>query len=284
MSTRTGVRSGTIAAIILTKNEEADLPDCLASLETLDAEIHIIDSGSSDRTLAIAEKHGAQILKHEFLNYSSQFNWALDTIVTSAEWILRIDADERISDQLSNALMTVLHTADADVTGVMVARRTQFLGVDIRWGDSYPVWLLRIFRRGCGRCEDAWMDEHITLGHGNTCTVAGDLVHVIPKTIAAWTRKHVWYAERECKDILQVTREVTLAGQASFRRSMKRNVYLRLPLFLRPCLYWLYRYFFRFGFLDGGIGFVYHFLHAFWYRLLVDVMLLETRRRGQSGS
>ena len=90
----------TLAAIVLTKNEERDLPACLESLNGLDAEIYVIDSGSTDRTAVIAEGYGARVLSHPFTNYAAQFNWALENISSEADWIVRIDADERMSDRL----------------------------------------------------------------------------------------------------------------------------------------------------------------------------------------
>ena len=268
-----------IAAIILTKCEEQDLPACLESLQGLAYEVLVIDSGSTDRTAAIALGHGAQVLSHAFVNYASQFNWALENIPSNADWILRIDADERVSPELAESIRRILPAAGADVTGILVPRRTVFLGRRIRHGDTYPVWLLRLFRRGAGRCENTWMDEHIVLNQGTIVKVPGDLLHEIPKSLSEWIRKHDWYADRECKDILGLAGEVRgLVGQARARRALKHGLYLRLPLFIRAFLYWFYRYFLRLGFLDGKEGLIYHFLQAFCYRLLVDAKLCELKK------
>jgi glycosyltransferase involved in cell wall biosynthesis len=265
-----------IAAIILTKNEEEDLPACLQSLQQLGAEIHVIDSGSRDRTLDIAAAAGAKIWHHGFFNYASQFNWALDNIQTQAGWIFRIDADERVSPALADSLQRLLPAIGPSISGISVPRATVFLGKELRWGDTYPVWLLRLFRKDCGRCEETWMDEHIILSRGDTIQARGDLIHVIPKSLAEWSRKHVWYAERECKDILgRANRVSDLEGQAKLRRFAKQRLYLRLPFLLRASFYWFYRYFVKLGILDGKAGFIYHFLQAFWYRFLVDAMLYE---------
>jgi glycosyltransferase involved in cell wall biosynthesis len=271
--------SSNIAAIILTKNEEVHLPACLNSLREVADEIYVVDSGSKDRTVEIAKAFGARVLEHEFLNHAAQLNWALEAIETRAEWIFRIDADERVSGRLAGSLSETLRTLEPEVTGVEVARRIQFLGRRLRWGGTYPVWLLRLWRRGRGRCEDTWMDEHIVLDGGKVVRVAGDLIHEIPKSLSEWTRKHDWYAERECRDILAPsTSEVRLHGQAGLKRLLKQQVYLRLPLFHRAFLYWVYRYFFRLGFLDGKEGLIYHFLQALWYRFLVDAKLYEIQR------
>jgi glycosyltransferase involved in cell wall biosynthesis len=191
-----------VAAIILTKNEERDLPACLESLRGLTSEIHVVDSGSDDRTVALARELGASVTFHRFTNQARQFNWALDALTIGAEWVLRIDADERVTPELASSLVELLPSLKPGVNGVLLPRRIHFLGRPIRWGDSYPVWMLRLFRRGTGKSEEAWMDEHIILDEGTVVKARGDLVHEIPKSLSEWIRKHDWYADRECKDIL----------------------------------------------------------------------------------
>jgi glycosyltransferase involved in cell wall biosynthesis len=273
--TRDPALTARIAAIVLTKNEERDLPACLESLSGLAAEIHIIDSGSTDNTIRVADRFGARVLSHDFVNYASQFNWALENIASEADWVLRIDADERVTAQLLQNLMASLPHAPAEVTGFEIARRTRFLGRELHHGDSYPIWLLRIWRRGAGRCEDTWMDEHILLERGRTDRVSGDIIHEIPKDLTEWTAKHNWYATRECKDITDSSEAKLPRGQAGAKRRLKQNVYLRLPPFWRALLYWFYRYFLKLGFLDGTQGLIYHFLQGFWYRFLIDAKLYE---------
>lgn len=269
------MKESTVAAIVLTKNEERDLPECIESLQGLATEIYVIDSGSTDRTAAIAAERGARVLSHPFTNYSAQFNWALENIPSSAQWILRIDADERIGPRQRNELRAALRESPEDVAGIEVSRRIRFLGRELRYGDTYPIWLLRVWRRGQGRCEDTWMDEHIMLRAGKVRRVQGDLIHDIPKDLTEWTLKHNWYASRECQDIRSREAAASLEGQAGMKRWLKKNVYLRFPLFYRAFLYWFYRYFLKFGFLDGTQGLIYHFLQGFWYRFLVDAKLYE---------
>lgn len=275
----------TLAAIVLTKNEERDLPACLESLKGLATETYVIDSESTDRTSAIAEEYGARVLSHPFTNQAAQFNWALENIPTVADWIVRIDADERIGDLQREELRAALREAPDDVTGFEVARRIRFLGRELRYGGTYPIWLLRVWRRGEGRCEDTWMDEHIVLRGGKVRQVQGDLIHDIPKDLTEWTAKHNGYASRECHDITSREAAAALEGQAGTKRWLKQNVYLRLPLFYRAFVYWFYRYFLKLGFLDGTQGLIYHFLQGFWYRFLVDAKLHETGMgsRGSAG-
>jgi glycosyltransferase involved in cell wall biosynthesis len=245
------------------------------------SEVFVVDSGSTDRTLDIAQRHGARVLKHPFLNYATQFNWALANINSQANWILRIDADERLSEELRQELRERLPSLGSEVSGLLVPLRIRFLGRAIRHGDSYPVWLLRLWKRNVGRCEDIWMDEHIVLSEGQVLKLRGDLIHDIPKNLSEWTQKHDAYAARMCKDILAAGSyggTPLLSRQAKVKRLLNRHMYLRLPAFHRAFLYWFYRYFLRLGFLDGKEGLIYHFLHAFWYRFLVDAKLFELQK------
>ncbi len=273
-----------IAAIILTKNEERDLPECLYSIKDIATEIYVIDSGSTDGTQEIARTFGATVLDHPFENYARQFNWALDNIPFRAGWILRIDADERFHSELTRELARLIPDLPLEVTGIMVARRIRFLGRSIRFGEMYPVWLLRLWRTGAGRCEDRWMDEYIEINEGRTIRVRGDLLHDIPKSLTEWTAKHNSYATRECTDILSISRELPGEEDKGFRRRLKQSVYLRLPLFYRAFAYWAYRYVIKLGFLDGKVGLIYHFLHGFWYRFLVDAKLYESLSTHNSDS
>ena len=154
---------------MLTKNEERDLPACLDSLKDLATAIYVIDSGSTDRTTAIAAERGAHVLSHPFTNYATQFNWALENVPSETQWVLRIDADERISERQREELRRALPEATDAVTGFELARRIRFLGRELRYGDTYPVWLLRVWRRGEGpmrRCL-GWMSTS-SCGEG-TC-------------------------------------------------------------------------------------------------------------------
>lgn len=264
-----------IVAIILTKDEENNLPACLESLRGVVSVVYVVDSGSRDATVRIADSFGARVLHHDFVTQARQFNWALDHIQSESEWVMRVDADERVSPKLGKSLAGILPTLSESVTGLEVPIRIRFLGRDLRWGDSYPVWLIRLFRSGKGRYDDAWMDERIVLSEGRVKRITGDLIHEIPKNLTDWTVKHSRYSERECRELLEGRIVDRSAGR---RKILKQSLYLRLPCFVRAFLYWFYRYFLCLGFLDGREGLIYHFLHAFWYRFLVDSKLYELKR------
>jgi glycosyltransferase involved in cell wall biosynthesis len=272
----------TLSVLILTHNEAGNIGKCLDSMRALTPAVYIVDSGSSDGTPELARAHGATVVHHDWKTYADQFNWGLDHFDFPTEWIMRMDADEAWTPELVRALGEFLRAPPADVSGVWVRRRVHFMGRWIRHGGYYPTWLLRVFRVGQGRCEQRWMDEHIIVDAGRTLRLRADIIDDNTKDLTFWTDKHNHYANREVLDI--VSRQERQGdgarprGQAGARRWIKRHVYGRVPLFVRPTLYFCYRYFFRLGFLDGKEGLVFHFLQGYWYRFLVDAKLLEYRR------
>lgn len=277
----------TLSVVILTRDEEANLPTCLESLRGLDAQVFVVDSGSTDRTRDIALQAGCVVVDHPFENYARQLNWALDNLPFSSPWVMRLDADERLTPELAQELLALLPTLPEGVGGLMLKRRVYFWGRFIRHGGYYPTWLLRLWRRGLAKSEDRWMDEHMVLSGGEIRSLKHDIIDENHKGLGFWTDKHNRYADREVLDLLALEAaaeaEDAPAGQAGVRRWVKTRVYAKSPLFLRAFLYWLYRYTLRLGFLDGAPGLVFHFLQGFWYRFLVDAKLYEARRKAQAG-
>lgn len=280
-----------LAVLILTANEEKNIIKCLSSISPLGAKVFIVDSFSQDKTVEIAESMGAIVTQRTWTTYADQFNWGLDNCGIKSDWIMRLDADEEATQELVSAIKGLLSDPPADVAGVYVRRRVYFMGRWIRHGGYYPTWLLRIFRKGVGRCESQFMDEHIVLSEGHAVSLQADIIDKNNKDLTFWTDKHNKYASREVFDILNkkgkmagvergATIKASITGQQdSARRWAKDNLYLHAPLFLRAFIYFIYRYFVRFGFLDGAPGLIFHFLQAFWYRFLVDAKLYEYRHQ-----
>jgi glycosyltransferase involved in cell wall biosynthesis len=274
-----------LSIIILTQNEAANLPTCLASLQPLNAETFIVDSGSLDQTIDIAKQAGCQVFTHPWENYAKQLNWALQNLPISTPWIMRLDADERLTPDLVEELQKLLPQTPEDIAGYQVKRRVYFMGRWIRHGGYYPTWLLRVWRTSLGICEERWMDEHIILSQGKIANLKNDIIDENQKGLSFWTDKHNRYADREVKDLLDMTlseQDELLRGeqfsQASQRRWVKENLYRRSPLFLRAFLYFLMRYIIGLGFLDGIEGLIFHFLQGCWYRFLVDAKIYELTR------
>ena len=275
-----------LSVIILTHNEEKHIERCLRSLLPVTDRIFIVDSGSTDRTVALARSLGAVVVHNPWTTYATQFNFGITNTPFKTGWLLRMDADEYILPELAHEISNRLPALPADVSGVYVKRRVLFMDRWIRHGGYYPIWLLRLWRQGQGICEQTWMDEHIKLSRGRSIQFAHDLVDHNLNNLTWWTQKHNNYAIREVIDLLNIRYnfenservEPRLWGSQEQRKRFLKERYASLPLFTRPLLYFLYRYIARLGFLDGRRGFVWHFLQGLWYRTLVDAKLLEVQR------
>lgn len=271
-----------LTVIILTKNETLHIARAIASVQAVALDIVVVDSGSTDDTVALAKAAGARVLRHPWTNYATQFNWALDQIKGAGGWVLRLDADEVLSPELVADIQAGL----PDVAGITVGRRMCFQGQPVRYGGLFPIRVLRLFREGHGRCEKRWMDEHIIVD-GPLAAFEGDIIDDNRNTLDWWTAKHNSYASREVIDILNrdlgFLPQDTLAAEATGRhaamkRWCKERVYRRLPLGARAGVYFLYRYILRGGWRDGAQARMFHVLQGFWYRYLVDARLAEVRR------
>jgi glycosyltransferase involved in cell wall biosynthesis len=284
-----------LSVIILAFNEEKNLPACLASLRGLDCEIFVVDSGSTDRTTEIAREWGAQVFFHAFENYAAQRNWAQHHLPLAGEWLMHLDADERLTRELVTEINQTLRvraqldlstdelSRDEAIDGYLICKRTVFMGRWIRYGGHYPVYHLRLYRRGKGICERRLYDQHFVV-NGKIGKLSADYIDVLSSGINSWIERHTRWAELEARQSL-IDKEKNFQVASRFfgnpierRRWLRTEVYDRVPLFVRPFLYWVYRYFFRFGLLDGREGFVFHFLQGFCFRLLVDVKIDELRR------
>ncbi len=275
-----------VVAIILTLNEAQHLPRCLASLAGVVDQVVVADCFSTDDTVRIAEAQGARVMQRAWVNYASQFNWALTQLDADTDWVLRIDADEYLTPKLAAEIRACLPGVGPEVDGIFCDRRMTFMGQLIRHGGVFPVRVLRLVRRGRGECENRWMDEHIKVA-GPTVDFKGELIDDNLNSLTWWTDKHNKYASREAVDLLNLEygfmphdSVASLRGgnQAGVKRWLKEVVYARLPGGFRAFAYFFYRYVIRLGFLDGQAGTAFHFLQGFWYRYLVDAKVAEVKR------
>lgn len=274
-----------LAVIILTYNEERHIARALASVAGIASETIVIDSFSTDRTVELARANGAVVLQNKFVNQAKQFQWALDNAPISATWIMRLDADEVIEADLAARIRDELPRLNEDVVGVNLKRKHIFLGRWIRHGGRYPLVLLRIWRRGHGRVEDRWMDEHVVVWGGRTTTFDGGFADHNLNDLTHFTDKHNKYATREAIEVIssrtglrgEAATSVDKPGsrQAAFKRWIKERLYNRIPYQISAPSYFLYRVIFQLGFLDGKQGLVYHVLQGLWYRFLVGAKVTE---------
>ncbi len=280
-----------LTVIILTFNEEPHIKRCINSMRSIASKIFVVDSFSTDHTVETARSFGADVVQRNWRNYADQFQWAIENCGAQSAWLMRIDADEYLEQEAQNELQKLLAQVPNEVDGIYINRKVFFEGQWIRHGGFYPQTLLRVWRVGKGRIERRWMDEHIILSPGaKTLTLKGHLIDDNLKGITFWVNKHNSYASREMVDLLSRKYFFIDAdngikqmddSQAKRKRIIKEQVYSRLPLGLRAFLYFVYRYLFLFGFLDGKKGFLWHFIQGFWYRLLVDIKIMEIEERSQ---
>jgi glycosyltransferase involved in cell wall biosynthesis len=279
-----------LTVIILTYNEQKHIRRCIESINSVAKNIFVVDSNSTDQTIEICESLGAKVYQHSWKNYAEQFQWGLDNCPIDTDWVMRMDADEYIENDLMEELPSVLNDATANIKGFYIRRKYFFLGQWIKKGAVYPLNLLRIWRTGQGRIENRWMDEHIVLdAPAVTESLNGHIVDDNLNNTRWWTQKHNAYADREMIDILDKKYQLFKAddalksdddsSQAKVKRMVKEGLYNKIPIFVRPFLYFIYRYFIRLGFLDGVRGFAFHFFQGYWYRSLVDLRVYEAELR-----
>jgi glycosyltransferase involved in cell wall biosynthesis len=273
--------------IILTHNEERNIEDCLASVTPWAAEIIVVDSGSTDETRELAKQRGATVIDHAFKDHRTQWSWTLREVFVSSEWVLGLDADQRVTQELADELRDLFTREPvplAGMNGLFIKRRQIFRGRWIRHGGYYPKYLLKLFRKDAVYF-DAYdlLDHHFYVG-GRVAKLKNDFIEDNRNewNIEFWIDKHNRYAALHAREeLMRRTGRATWPLIPSLRGSPDQRVmwlkqrWYELPLYVRPALYFLYRYIFRRGFLDGKQGFIFHFLQGFWYRLLVDIHLDE---------
>lgn len=272
--------------VLLSYNSEDTLGATLASARRVSAEIFVVDSYSQDGTADLARRCGATVVQHAFENYGAQRNWAMDNLPISRPWQLHLDADEWMDDRLVTAIGALAE--DAEPSGYFLPRYLRFLGRVLRHGGMSPTWHLRLFRTGIGRCEDRKYDQHFLLKTGTAAMLPGAMIDDIRMSLSEWTARHNRWADAEVAELSANESSGRVKpdayGNPIERKRFLRERYNRIPLFIRPFALFIYRYFFRLGFLDGTEGLIFWVLQSFWFRFLVDAKLWEQRHVNKSAS
>lgn len=284
--------SESLDIIILTFNEEKNIGDCLQSTAVLKANIYIVDSGSTDTTLAICQRYTQNIFSHPFENYAAQRNWALDNLPLTGTWVLNLDADHRVTPELAAQLNNIFSkSVDSEVNGFLISRRTMFMGKWIKHGGHYPTYHANLFKRGFGHCEEKFYDQHFKVT-GKTQVLKTDIIDVITDSLTSFIARHNHWATLEAQYLVEqqnapvVDDNGKLVHPRLFGNPMERRRYMKkryeaFPLFVRPVIYFTIRYFIKLGFLDGKTGLVFHFLQGFWFRFLIDAKIYELRKESK---
>ncbi len=274
--------------IILTYNEEQHLPRLLQSIAKLNAPIFILDSGSTDNTLKVATEYGANIAHNQFENHPKQWDFALRCFNITTPWTIGLDADQIVTPELYEQLKHFRDSNYKNVNGIYFNRKNYFKGKWIKFGGYYPKYLLKMFRTGIGYSDTNENMDHRFIVPGNS--IIWKKGHIVEENlkennISFWINKHNRYsdlvAEEEIermKNLRNQTIKPKLFGSPDERTAYLKSLWWSMPLFVRPFLYFFYRLIFRFGFLDGRTGILFHFLQGFWFRLIIDVKIKEKRQ------
>lgn len=275
-----------ISVIILTYNEEIHIRRCLENVKQFASKVYVVDCFSIDRTAQIAKELGAEVIEHEWPgNQAEQFNWALDNLPITTEWILRLDADEYLLPGLIEELLEKLPVIPESVSALSLSRTRAFCGKILHHGIVNNIRIIRIFRKGKARYEKRLMDEHLSVLSGETIDMKNQFVDDNRMPIGLFIDKHNGYATREAALLLDAEYHLTNMdslpqdyGREVEKKRTQKARYARMPLFWRAFGYFVYRYIIKLGFLDGKEGFLWDFLQGWWYRTLVDAKVYEIKK------
>jgi glycosyltransferase involved in cell wall biosynthesis len=283
--------SASLSVVVTTFNEEANIKRCLESIAGWADEIFVVDSFSTDATLEIVNNYTDKIVQHVYEGAPDQWRWALDELHIGGEWLLALDADYWVTRELRDSIQKVLQSDDGRTDGYYAAHRQMFRGRFIRHGGLYPRHRLILMRRVRVVVDEQDRVESRLLVPGATQNLAGDVVEENTKDadFAFWIQKQMRLAQKAAAEEISRKR-VGRRGQAGslLKGRNERVLWLkrrwgRLPLYWRSVGYFLFRYVFRGGFLDGKEGFLYHFSQALVFRVALDVCVEELGRQEQRG-
>ena len=266
-----------LTAVILTKNEESDLPRCLSALSGF-AKLVVVDSGSTDRTLEIAAEHGAVVLEHPFESFGKQRNWALERV--SNGWTLFLDADEIATDEFKAAVKAAIADAPTDVAGFYCCWKMMLDSVWLKNSDNFPKWQLRVIRNRRVTFIDAGHGQKEGEVRGRLEFIREPYLHYgFSKGWSAWIERHNRYSTLEARERVRGSaslRDVFITNASQRNRALKLLV-SKIPFW--PLLRFTYTYLFRGGFLEGRQGFTYTAMLAF-YEFLIQSKMREIKGAG----
>ncbi|MEO1210204.1 MAG: glycosyltransferase family 2 protein [Cyanobacteria bacterium J06638_20] len=283
-----------VSVLIPAKNEEENLPACLESVARAD-EIFVVDSQSEDRSIEIVERYGANLVQFHFNGrWPKKKNWSLDNLPFKNDWVLIVDCDERIPDELWDEIEQVIQKPE--YSGYYLNRRVFFLGKWIRFGGKYPDWNLRLFRHAAGRYEnlnteeirntgDNEVHEHVVIEKGKVGYLENDMLHEDFRDLYHWLARHNRYSNWEARVYYNLltgmgedgTIGANLFGDSVQRKRFLKKIWVRLPF--KPILRFILFYFIQLGFLDGRPGYIYGRLLS-QYEYQIGVKLYELQKFG----
>jgi glycosyltransferase involved in cell wall biosynthesis len=281
-----------VTLIVTTRNEEINIEKCLQSAHGFIDQIFVIDSESEDSTVEISSRY-AEVIN---LPYDHSkiipwiYQWGLENLPIRNEWVMILEADQALTPKLKEELQQLFSGADINKNGYYVRREQIFRGKPLRFGGYGSKYMLKLFRRSAGELDPKETDTRVYV-KGDI----GKLKHPIIEhnfkedEILFYLQKHLRYADVFAREEFQRRQEgfnwkmqPKLFGTPDERILWLKQLYFRLPLYIRPFLYFFYRYIVLLGILDGKQGGAFHFLQAFWFRLVWDMRLEELIKEQQS--
>lgn len=261
-----------LSVLILTKNEQQDLPGCLASVSWCD-DIHVFDSYSDDKTLEIAERAGAIITQRKFDNWSAHQNWGLANIQFKYDWVLYIDADERVSDSLREAIFKSNLSESKEVAFEIQRRDFAWDGRWLKYAQMSPFYL-RLFRPEKMRYER--LVNPLSIADGSVGKMTGFLDHYpFSKGFKFWIQRHLSYADMEAltrfedigKGVSFSINKALFSSDFTEKRFHQKGIFYSFPG--RPFIKWIYMVFIRRAFLDGTAGVTYATLQSIYEYFII---------------
>lgn len=275
-----------VTVIVTTRNEELNIERCLKAIHGFVDQIFVIDSESEDQTVAIARRYADEVRNLPYVHGAIIpwiFQWGLDNLPIRNEWVMILEADRLVSPELRRELRQLFSQSTITKNGFYIRRAFVFRGKLIRFGGLGSKYLLTLFRRNVSELDIDEQDTRVYV-KGEVGKLKHPVIEENQKEadILFYLQKHLRYADAFAHEELKRRKEginwklqPKLFGTPDQRTLWLKTIYYRFPLYSRPFFYFLYRYFVQLGFLDGKQGAIYHFLQAFWFRLVVDIRLEE---------
>jgi glycosyltransferase involved in cell wall biosynthesis len=280
-----------VTLIITTRNEESNIEKCLLSAYGFIDQIFVIDSESEDQTVSISRRY-AEVVN---LPYDHGkiipwiYQWGLDNLSIRNDWVMILEADQEITPELKREMEALFSRPDISESGFYIRRQQVFRGKPLRFGGYGSKYMLKLFRKAAGELDPDETDTRVYV-KGEVGTLKFPIIEENRKEdeILFYLQKHLRYADVFAREELQRRQQgfkwkqkAKLFGTPDQRILWLKQVYFRLPLYVRPFIYFAYRYFFLLGILDGKQGGIFHFLQAFWFRLVWDMRLEELQNNSR---
>lgn len=279
-----------VSVFVVTGNEELNVEACLRSVHGWSDDIHVVDSDSTDTTVEIARRFAGNVVNHTYIDHASQLIWAFENLPFKHEWVLFLDADNVVSDLLKHKIADALAADDGTVNGYYCIH-TEFFRDKPVWG--MKKWWARLVRRAHCRIDNSELVDYGIHIDGKVGYIHAPIYENNRKEndIDFWVDKHQRFARRmAAEEVLRRHGLITwgveprLFGTSDQRRVWLKNRWLHMPLFIRPVIYWAYRYFLRGAVFQGRHGFTFTVFQALWFRLLCDMKVQEFQQQLLAGT